>query len=99
MLKTQSAPAADTTSVLDVRDLSVRFTTQGRVTHAVDRVSFTLDKSEVLGLVGESGCGKSVTAMALLRLLPSTATVDGQALFQGVDLLSESAVGLRRVRG
>ena len=85
--------------VLEVADLSVRFDSdEGRV-HAVDRMSFTLDGGEVLGIVGESGCGKSVTVMSMLRLLPPTATVTGSALFAGQDLLKASESRLRHVRG
>lgn len=85
--------------LLEVRDLSVRFETDRGSLHAVDRVSFSLRESEVLGLVGESGCGKSVMTMATLRLLPRTAVVSGEALFEGVDLLKQSPASLRRVRG
>jgi ABC-type dipeptide/oligopeptide/nickel transport system ATPase component len=60
-----------------VRDLSVRFETDQGTTHAVDRMSFTLAPGEVLGLVGESGCGKCVTSMASLRLLADSAVVSG----------------------
>jgi peptide/nickel transport system ATP-binding protein len=67
--------------------------------HAVDKLSFTLAPREVLGIVGESGCGKSVTCMALVRLLPETAVIGGRALFDGTDLLSLSPRRLRRVRG
>jgi peptide/nickel transport system ATP-binding protein len=85
--------------LLDVHELSVRFDTdEGRV-HAVDRMSFTLARGEVLGLVGESGCGKSVTAMSLLGLLPPSATITGRALFEGADLLQASSSRLRRIRG
>jgi peptide/nickel transport system ATP-binding protein len=85
--------------VLEVSDLSVRFDSdEGRV-HAVDRMSFTLARGEVLGIVGESGCGKSVTVMSMLRLLPPTATVTGSARFVGQDLLRASPSRLRRVRG
>src|SRR6476469_5254014 len=85
--------------VLDVTDLSVRFDTDDGDVHAVDRMSFTLDAGEVLGIVGESGCGKSVTCMALVRLLPETARIDGAALFEGRDLLAMPPRELRRVRG
>src|ERR1051326_1424164 len=85
--------------LLDVRELSVRFETDHGATHAVDRVSFSLAQGEVLGIVGESGCGKSVTTMAMLRLLPPTATVTGQAVFAGTDLLRASTARLRRIRG
>jgi peptide/nickel transport system ATP-binding protein len=85
--------------LLEVSDLSVRFDSdEGRV-HAVDRLSFTLEPGEVLGIVGESGCGKSVTVMSILRLLPPTATVAGSALFGGQDLLKVPSSRLRRVRG
>ena len=86
-------------SVLAVENLSVRFDTDDGDVHAVDRFSFTLSEREVLGVVGESGCGKSVSFMALLRLLPETAVVDGRAEFGGADLLTMSAAKLRRVRG
>jgi peptide/nickel transport system ATP-binding protein len=85
--------------LLDVADLSVRFETDDGKTHAVDRISFTLDAGEVLGIVGESGCGKSVTMLSLLRLLPPTATVTGRALFNGADLLQASPSRLREIRG
>jgi len=88
-----------TEPLLDVRDLSVRFETDNGTTHAVDRVSFSLSAGEVLGIVGESGCGKSVTTMAMLRLLPPTAVVSGRALFDGTDLLQASSGELRRIRG
>jgi peptide/nickel transport system ATP-binding protein len=86
-------------SLLDVRDLSVRFDTDDGHVHAVDSLSFTLDEREVLGVVGESGCGKSVSVMSLLRLLPPTAHVTGSAEFDGVDLLSAPLSRVRRVRG
>jgi peptide/nickel transport system ATP-binding protein len=87
------------TPLLDVRELSVRFETDDGVTQAVDRFSFTLGRGEVLGIVGESGCGKSVTMLSLLRLLPETAVVTGEAEFDGRDLLSASPAVLRKVRG
>jgi peptide/nickel transport system ATP-binding protein len=85
--------------VLQVEDLSVHFETdEGRV-HAVDRLSFALDPGEVLGIVGESGCGKSVSMMAMVRLLPETAVISGRVRFGGQDLLELSPARLRRVRG
>ena len=86
-------------SLLDVQDLSVRFDTDDGVVHAVDRLSFTLEAGEVLGVVGESGCGKSVSAMSLLQLLPETAHVTGHAEFGGRDLISAPAARLRKIRG
>jgi peptide/nickel transport system ATP-binding protein len=85
--------------LLDVRDLSVRFETDDGTTQAVDELSFTLGEREVLGVVGESGCGKSVTMLSLLRLLPPTAVVSGSARFGGTDLLAASNAQLKRVRG
>ena len=88
-----------TAPLLEVTDLSVRFDTDDGSVHAVDRLSYTLALGEVLGLVGESGCGKSVSALSLLGLLPQTATVTGKASFDGTDLLEVSARQLRRIRG
>jgi peptide/nickel transport system ATP-binding protein len=85
--------------LLEVSELSVRFRTDRGPVHAVDRMSFTLQEGEVLGLVGESGCGKSVTAMSLLRLLPPSAEISGSARFGGHDLLRVSDARLRRIRG
>jgi peptide/nickel transport system ATP-binding protein len=82
-----------------VRDLSVRFDTDDGTVHAVDRLSFSLAQGEVLGVVGESGCGKSVSAMSLLQLLPRTARVSGRADFEGIDLLSSRVSRLRKIRG
>ena len=85
--------------LLEVTDLSVRFETDDGPVHAVDRLSFTLAHGEVLGIVGESGCGKSVTCMSLVRLLPETAVISGSVLFDGTDLLALSPRRLRQVRG
>src|ERR1041384_7268710 len=62
----------------------VRFATDDGVVQAVDGLSFDLGEREVLGIVGESGCGKSVSLMSLLRLLPPSAKVDGTATFDGI---------------
>jgi peptide/nickel transport system ATP-binding protein len=86
-------------TLLDVRELSVRFDTDDGAVHAVDRLSFSLAEREVLGIVGESGCGKSVSMLSLLRLLPPTAHVEGAARFDGLDLLAAPTSRLRRIRG
>ncbi len=86
-------------ALLDVSDLSVRFETDDGPVYAVDKLSYTLAPGEVLGVVGESGCGKSVSAMALVRLLPKNAVIDGNVLFDGVDLLKLPDKQLRRIRG
>ncbi len=85
--------------LLDVDALSVRFETDDGVVQAVDELSFELAEREVLGIVGESGCGKSVSLMSLLRLLPPSAKVTGTARFDGVDLLSAPTKQIRRIRG
>jgi peptide/nickel transport system ATP-binding protein len=86
-------------ALLEVSDLSVRFETDDGPVQAVDRVSFALDDRQVLAIVGESGCGKSVTAMSILRLLAPSATVSGTARFDGRDLLAARETELRAVRG
>ncbi len=87
--------------LLSIRDLSVSFATDGGVLRAVDRVSFDVPAGGTVALVGESGCGKSVTAQAILRLLPAPpARVDGGAiLFEGRDLLTLPERAMREVRG
>ena len=87
--------------LLDVRDLRTQFATQEGIVKAVDGVSFHLDEGEVLGLVGESGCGKSVSALSLMRLIPDPPgrIMGGQAFFEGRDLFSLSESQMRQVRG
>jgi peptide/nickel transport system ATP-binding protein len=85
--------------LLEVEDLSVRFDTDDGTVHAVDRMSLALAPGQVLGVVGESGCGKSVTALSVLGLLPETATVTGSVRFEGVELLGTSSSYMRKVRG
>jgi oligopeptide/dipeptide ABC transporter ATP-binding protein len=88
--------------LLDVRHLSTHYVSARgtRVTRAVDDVSFTLDAGETLGIVGESGCGKTTLALSLLRLLaPAARNVGGEIMFEGEDLLKKSATDMRRIRG
>lgn len=87
--------------ILEVSNLQTFFFTRWGVVRAVDGVSFTLRRGESLGLVGESGCGKSVTALSLLRLVPQPAgrIVSGKIRLLGEDLLSKSEVEMRKVRG
>jgi len=87
------------TAVLEVEDLSVRFRTEDGFVHAVDGVSFELDPGEVLSIVGESGCGKTVTALSVVGLLPRSATVGGHVWLDGEDLTRVPAGRLREVRG
>ncbi len=85
--------------LLAARELTVRFRTEDGPVLAVDDVSFDLDEREVLAIVGESGCGKSVTAMALTGLLPSSATVSGSVRLRGTELAGLSDRKLRDIRG
>lgn len=86
--------------VLEARDLHTHFFTPEGVVRAVNGVSFRLREGEVLGLVGESGAGKTATALSILRLVPYPGrVVSGQVLFQGRDLLSLSGEQMRRLRG
>lgn len=86
-------------SLLHVRELTVRYRGDTRVAPAVDRVSFEVAPGEILGIQGRSGCGKTSTALAILRLLPKSAEVGGSVLFRGSDLLKLLESELRRVRG
>jgi peptide/nickel transport system ATP-binding protein len=86
-------------ALLEVADLSVRFRTEDGPVLAVDAVSFEVADGEVLALVGESGCGKSVTAMALTRLLPRNATVSGSVTLAGTPLFGLAERRLQDVRG
>ncbi len=89
-----------TTPLLDVRGLSTQLDSDTGVVRAVDGVSLTIDPGQTLGLVGESGCGKSMTARSIVRLLPSGGrTVAGQVLFEGRDLLTLDAGAMRAMRG
>jgi ABC-type dipeptide/oligopeptide/nickel transport system ATPase component len=80
------------TPLLTVENLRTSFFTRDGEVKAVDGVSFTVDSGSVLGLVGESGCGKSVTALSILRLVPDPPgrIVDGRIIFDGRDLLTLS---------
>jgi oligopeptide/dipeptide ABC transporter ATP-binding protein len=98
----QSIPssAAVPEPLLSVESLRVEFWTERGTIHAVNGISFEIEPGETLGIVGESGCGKSVTALALLGILPRAGrAVAGSAMFGGRDLLALSDAELRRVRG
>ena len=92
-----SAPAP----LLEVEDLSIAFDTEDGPVTVVDRVGFRLDAGETLGLVGESGCGKSVTALAIMGLLPKPAgrVIGGRVMFDGDNLADVPTGQLRRIRG
>jgi oligopeptide transport system ATP-binding protein len=88
-------------ALLDVQNLTTRFHTRNGVVHAVEDVSFSLEKGETLGIVGESGSGKSVTCYSLLGLIPRPPgrIHSGKAIFEGVDLLKAREKELRKIRG
>lgn len=86
--------------LLEVKDLRTHFPTRAGLVRAVDEVSFHLDRGELLGLVGESGCGKSITALSLIRLIaPPGKIVSGEIFFDGKDLLKLSESEMRQMRG
>src|SRR6266545_2639380 len=87
--------------LLDVRNLQTQFSTAGGIVRAVDGVSWDVRPSETVALVGESGCGKSVSALSVMRLVaaPAGRIVGGQILFKGRDLLALSEEEMRKVRG
>ncbi|MBE2263930.1 MAG: ABC transporter ATP-binding protein [Burkholderiaceae bacterium] len=88
-----------TSPLLEVRDLGVRLRTHAGAVDAVRAVSFTLQRGETLGLVGESGCGKSLTALALMGLLPEGAVTSGSLRFQGEEMAAADDAHWCRLRG
>jgi ABC-type dipeptide/oligopeptide/nickel transport system ATPase component len=88
-------------ALLDIRDLTIEFTSEGHVTRATDRVSFAIEPGETVAVVGESGSGKSVTALALTQLLqtPPARYMSGEIMFEGRDTLKLGPADLRRLRG
>ena len=97
-MKTAYVP---TSALLDVKGLKTYFFTRDGVVRAVDGVSFSVARGETLAIVGESGCGKSVTSLSILRLIasPPGRTVEGSVVFEGRDLLELSEAEMRKVRG
>jgi peptide/nickel transport system ATP-binding protein len=87
-------------ALLDVRDLSTSFRTEDGIVKAVEGVSFSVEKGQTLGIVGESGCGKSVTCLTIMGLNPKRNTMSsGEALWKGKDLLTAKPRELREIRG
>ncbi len=87
-------------SLLEVRDLTTHFRTDDGIVKAVDGVSFSVEKGQTLGIVGESGCGKSVTCLTIMGLNAKVNTISsGEVLFKGEDILHTSASKLRDLRG
>ncbi|MBI1785101.1 ABC transporter ATP-binding protein, partial [Candidatus Sumerlaeota bacterium] len=93
--------AAGAGPLIDIKELRTYFITRENVSKAVDGVSFSIDAGKTLGIVGESGCGKSVTALSILRLVPDPPgkIKSGEILFNGVDLLKLPEKEMRKIRG
>jgi oligopeptide transport system ATP-binding protein len=100
-VREREAKKAKSEHLLEVRNLSTHFYTPDGVVTAVDDVSFTLGYGETLGLVGESGCGKTVTALSISRLVPDPPgkIVSGEILFEEQDIVKLPADAMRRLRG
>ncbi|MGE5571810.1 MAG: ATP-binding cassette domain-containing protein, partial [Bacteroidota bacterium] len=88
-------------ALLEVRDLKTYFYTEDGVVPAVDGVSFSVEKGETIGIVGESGCGKSVTSLSVMRLIPNPPgkIIDGEIIFEGENILEKSEAEMRHIRG
>ena len=101
VIETQARPTADSDVLLDVRDLRTYFHVMDGTVKAVDGTSFSIKRGETLGVVGESGCGKSVTALTIMRLLdtPPAEIASGQVMFEGVDLVTLPEDEMRALRG
>ena len=103
MKQNNTAPVLPTQAdtVLEVRDLKTYFDTAQGLAKAVDGVSFSLQKGQTLGVVGESGCGKSVTALSIMRLFPSPPGrfAGGEIFFKGRDIIKMPISEMRKVRG
>src|SRR6188472_2595201 len=100
-MTSRPAPIDAELPLLRVRDLAVTFGSGDRTVHAVNGISYDLAGGETLGVVGESGCGKSVSSLALLRLLPKPAAQipSGEITFEGEEILGLSEEAMREIRG
>jgi oligopeptide transport system ATP-binding protein len=90
------------TTLLKVENLKTQFKTESGVVKAVDGISYYIDEQEIVGLVGESGCGKSVSQLSVMQLISAPGEiVDGEVIFEGQDLLKFKAKGseMRSIRG
>lgn len=88
-------------TILEVKDLKIYFQTEDGIAKAVDGVSYKVEAGKTLGIVGESGCGKSITSLAILKLVPQPPGIiaGGEILYRGKDLLKYSDEAIRKIRG
>lgn len=86
-------------SLLKIENLEVSFPTEGGIVRANNKIDLELKENEVLGLIGETGCGKTVLGMALMRLLPVNARINGRITYDGINLLEIPEDEMRRIRG
>jgi ABC-type dipeptide/oligopeptide/nickel transport system ATPase component len=86
-------------SLLDVRDLNIYFRSAEKPVKVVSSLNFQIKESEIFGLAGESGCGKSITALSIMGILPPNATAEGNIFFRGKDLLKLDRETMRKLRG
>jgi oligopeptide/dipeptide ABC transporter ATP-binding protein len=94
-----SAAMKPAVSLLAVRDLNIFFRSSAQPVNVVSNLNFAIAESEIFGLAGESGCGKSITALSILGILPSLAYAAGEISFRGKDLLKADRESIRRIRG
>ena len=87
--------------ILEIKDLRIDYKTDDALVHAVNGVDLSLDEGECLGLVGETGAGKTTTALGIMKLLPDPQgqVVSGSITFAGADILSQSTDQMRKIRG
>jgi peptide/nickel transport system ATP-binding protein len=85
--------------LLDIHDVSLELKKDGKYTRILDKISFQVNKGETVGIVGESGCGKSMTALSLMRLLPEKAKLDGAIVLDGDDITKYKKKQMQKIRG
>ena len=92
---------SETKNILEVKDLTVQYTSGGSVIHAVNGVSFTLERGKTLGLVGETGAGKTTIAKSIIRVLPtlSASVKGGEIVLDGEDILNMDEEEMLKIRG
>ena len=98
--KTEAVAGSHPQALMSVRGLGIRFKTSQGVWQATRKIDFDIAPGERVGIVGESGCGKTITGLSILRLLPNNLSgLDGSIMFDGVDLATCSARAMRGIRG